>query len=154
MAGGKIVERVVVKDVSYGIPHRTHHMLHRTLGVFGIGAVSAFLIGCLAHTSDRSEGAIQNANHLAKGDLSRSLNERIAAPHPSTTGEEAGPFERQEDLFKKFDWDMLSCRDLVALQRRLAMHKGQLEQGAKSVLTFFRKLHKEGRFIPSELIKN
>ena len=115
MAGGKIVERVVVKDAGNGIPHRTHHMLYRTLGVFGIRAVSAFLIGGLAHTSDGSEGAIQNANHLAKGDLSRRLDECVAAFHPSTTGEEAGSFERQEDLFKKFDWNMLSCRDLVAL---------------------------------------
>jgi hypothetical protein len=30
----------------------------------------------------------------------------------------------------------------VALQRRLAMYKSQLEQGTKSVLTFFRKLHR------------
>ena len=137
MAGGKIVERVVVKDVGNGISHRTHDMLYRTLGVFGIGAISAFLIGCLAHTSDGSEGAIQNANHLAEGDLSRRLDERVAALHPSTTGEEAGPFERQEDLFKKFDRDMLAGRDLVPLECHLAMHKRQLKQGTKSVLTFF-----------------
>lgn len=115
MAGGKIVERVVVKDVGNSIPYRAHHMLHRTLGVFGIGAVSAFLIGRLAHTSDGSERAIQNANHLAKGDLSRRLDECVAAFHSSTAGEEAGSFERQENLFKKFDRDMLACRDLVAL---------------------------------------
>ena len=92
MAGSEIVERVVVKDVGNGITHRTHHMLHRTLGVFGIGAVSAFLIGCLTHTSDGSEGAIQNANHLAEGDFSRRLDECIAALHPSTTGEKPGSF--------------------------------------------------------------
>ena len=115
MAGGEVVEGVVVQDTGNGITHRTHHMLHRTLGMFGIGAVSAFLIGRLAHTSDGSKGAIQNANHLPEGNLSRRLNQCVTALLSSTTREETGSFQCQEDLFKKFDRDMLARRDLVAL---------------------------------------
>ena len=153
MPGGEVVERVVVQDIGDGITHRTHHMLHRTLGMFGIGAVPAFLIGRLAHTSDGSKGAIQNANHLAKGNLSRRLNQCVAPLHPSTTREEAGSFQCQEDLFKKFDWDMLARRDLVALQCPSAMHESELKQCTKSVLAFFRELHGQVNVIQSELIK-
>ena len=115
MSGDEVVERVVVQDPGDGITDRTHHVLYRTLRVFGIGAVSTFLIGRLTHTSDGSERAIQNADHLAEGDLSRRLDQCVAALHPSTTREEAGSFQCQEDLFEKFDRDMLAGRDLLPL---------------------------------------
>lgn len=153
MPGDEVVERVVVQDTGNGITHRTHRMLHRTSGMFGIGAVSAFLISRLAHTSDGSEGAIQNADHLTEGNLSRRLDQCVTALHPSTTREEAGSFQCQEDLFKEFDWDMLACCDLVALECSLAMDKGEFKQCAKSVLAFFRELHGQVDMIPSELIK-
>jgi hypothetical protein len=140
MPGGEVVERVVVEDTGDGITHRTHRMLYRALGVFGVGAVCAFLLGRLTHTSDGSEGAIQNANHLTKGNLSRRFDKRIPALHPSTTREKAGSFQCQEDLFKKFERDMLTSGDLMALER--PMCKSQFKECPKSVLTFFRKLHR------------
>src|ERR1043165_2338712 len=116
-------------------------MLHRTLGVIGIGAVLAFLIGRLAHASDGSEGAIQNTNDLAEGNFLRRFNQCVATLHSSTARKEAGAFQSQQDLFKKFDRDMLACRNLVALQSHLAILKSELEQCAKSVLAFLRELH-------------
>ena len=153
MPGDEVVERVVVQDIGNRITDRTHHVLHRTLGVFGIGTVPALLIGRLAHTSDGSEGAVQNANHLAEGNLSRRLNQCVAALHPSTTREETSSFQCQEDLFEKFDWDMLAGCDLVPLECSLAMRKGELKQGTESVLAFFGKLHGQVDLISSELIK-
>jgi hypothetical protein len=54
---------------------------------------------------------------LAEGDFSRRFNEGITALYPSTAREEAGSLQCQENLFKKFDRDMLTCRNLVALKR-------------------------------------
>src|SRR4029079_16650144 len=116
-------------------------MLYWPLGVFGIGAVLAFLIGRLAHASDGSEGAIQNTNDLAEGNFFRRFNQRVASLHSSTARKEAGSFQGRQDLFKKFDRDMLACCNLVALQCHLAVNEGELEQCAKSVLTLLRELH-------------
>ena len=112
MTGDKVVERVVVQDIGNGIAHRTHHMLHRALGMFGIGAVAAFLISRLAHTSNGSERAVQNANDLAEGYLSRRFDQCIAALHSSTTCEQSGPFQREKNLLKELHRDMLALRDL------------------------------------------
>ena len=137
MSGDKVVERIVIQDTGNGITHRTHHMLYWTLRVLGIGAVSAFLIGRLAHASDGGEGAIQNANDLAESNFSRGLNECIATLHSSATREKPGSFQCQEDLFEKFNRDMLASRDVMALERHRAMREGKLKQCTKSVLTFF-----------------
>jgi hypothetical protein len=64
---------------------------------------------------------------LAEGNLSRRLDQCVAALHPSTTREEAGSFQCQEDLFKKFDRDMLACCDLAALECPLAMDEGEFK---------------------------
>jgi hypothetical protein len=42
----------------------------------------------------------------------------------------------------------------VPLECNLAMHKRELKQGTKSVLTFFRQPHSSVDLFPSELIKN
>ena len=137
MSGDKVVKCVVVQDTDDGITHRTHHVLHWTLRVLGIGAVSAFLIGRLAHTSDGGKGAIQNANDLAESYLSRGLNECIATLRSSATREKPGSFQCQEDLFKKFNRDMLASRDVMALERHFSIHEGKLKQCTKPVLAFF-----------------
>jgi hypothetical protein len=102
-------------------------MLYRTLSMFGIWAVLAFLVGCFAYTPDRGEWPVQGTNHLAEGDFSRRFNEGITALYPSTAREESSSLQCQENLFKKFDWDMLTCRNLVALKRELAMREGELK---------------------------
>ena len=137
MSGDEVIERVVVQDPGDGITDRTHHVLYRTLRVFGIGAVSTFLIGGLTHASDGGEGAIQNTNHLTEGNLSRGLNECIATLRSSATREKPCSFQCQEDLFKKFNRNMLASRDLMALECRLAMHEGKLKQMHEVRTRFF-----------------
>src|ERR1044072_772807 len=117
MSGDEVVERVMVQDIRDGVTHRTHHMLHRTLGMLGIRTVLAFQIGRLAHASDGSERAIQNANDLAERNLSWRLNQCIAPLHPSSARKKAGSFQSQENLFKKLYRDMLGGRGGVALVR-------------------------------------
>ena len=63
----KIRERVVVQDIGNGITHCTHHMLHRALGMFRIGAVAAFLVGRLAQHIRWERGGHPKCESLDQG---------------------------------------------------------------------------------------
>src|SRR5881409_1122521 len=71
----EVAELVVVQDVRDGVAHAEHRVLDRTALLLRIGTVAAFLIGGLADTADRREGAVQNSDHLAESDVLGRLDE-------------------------------------------------------------------------------
>lgn len=99
MACCKIIERTIIEDAGNGIADRAHHMLDRALGFVRIGAIPTFLIGGLAHAADGGKRTIQDADHLPDGDVSRGLDQGIAAFETAPAGQQSRPFQRQKDLF-------------------------------------------------------
>ena len=118
----------MVENVCDGIPHLTHGLLERARGFGGVGAVRAFLVGGFADAADRGQGAIQNTDDLAKRDFFRRFDKGIAAPDSSTTGQQAGAFQGEQDLFEKFDRDVLPFCNFMTLEHASAVRLAEFEQ--------------------------
>ena len=106
----------MIENIGNGIAHFTHGLLQRTGGRGGIGTVRALLIRGFADTTDGSQGPVQDTDHLTERDVFRGFDQRIASPDSSATGQEAGAFQGEQDLFEELDRNILSIGDLMALK--------------------------------------
>jgi len=118
----------MVENVCDGIPHLTHGLLERARRFGRVGTVRALLVGGLADAADWGEGSIQDTDDLAKRDFFRRFDEGIAAPDSSPTGQQAGAFQGEQDLFEKFDRDILPFCNFMTLEHASAVRLAEFEQ--------------------------
>lgn len=104
--------------------------------MIGVRAVAAFLVSGFADATDGSQWAIEDSDDLPQCNFFRRFDQAVASLDPSTAGEEAGSFERKENLFQEFDRDVLACRNVLPLQGRHSVRHGEFEERAKSIFTF------------------
>ena len=119
----------MVKDPGDGVTYGSHHVLYRTSCLVGIGAVAAFLVRRFADATDRGQGAVENPDDLAQGNVFGRLDEGVAAFHAAPARQKAGTLEGEKNLFQEFHRDVLSLRDIVALQRGLSVGECQFQEG-------------------------
>ena len=127
---------MIIQDVGDGVANRSHDVLDRATGMISVRAVAAFLVGSFADTADGSQWSVKDSDDLSQGNLVRWFDQAVAALDASPAGEETGPLECQEDLLKKFDRDVLTCRNVLSLQGCHAVRHGEFEERAKSIFTF------------------
>lgn len=142
----------MVENVGNGIPDFTHGLLERARGFGCVGTVRALLVGGLADAADRGEGSIQDTDDLAKRDFFRRFDKGIAAPDSSPTGQQAGAFQREENLFQEFHRDILPFCNFMALEDTPAIGLAQFEQCPEAIFAFLGELH-AGEILSSELLK-
>ena len=105
----------MIQDPSNRIANSTHDVLKRAPRLSRIGAFLTFVKGCFADAADWSKGAIKNADNLTEGDVLRLFDQPIPSLDPSAAGENACPFECQEDLLEKLDRNVLTCSNILPL---------------------------------------
>jgi hypothetical protein len=105
----------MIQNIGDGIANLTHRILQRTVGLGRVGTVAALLIGGFAHTGNRCEWPVQDTDHLTQSYLVGRLDQPVAAFDASTTSEQPGPFQREKNLLKELNRDMLALGNLMSL---------------------------------------
>ena len=136
----------MVQDACDRVSNSSHDVLDGTLRLVCIRAIATFLVGGLADASDGRQWSIESADDLPERDVFRRFDQAIAASHAAPTGQQPCPFQRQKNLFEKFDWNMLASGNFMALQRRFAVCECELQQSSQRILTFLGQFHSGRNF--------
>lgn len=131
----------MVKNLGNGMAHLAHDLLQRATRFRGVRAVGTFLVGRFADAADGGQGAVQQSDYLAQGDLVGWLDQDIAAADPAATGQKAGMLQLQENLLQKFHRNMLPFGDVLPLEAAFPIVPGEFNEGTEGVLAFFGKFH-------------
>ena len=99
-------------------------------------AVGAAPIGNARQTGQRRDRPVDDAQHLAEGDLGGRHQQPIAAELAALAHDDAVVLQLEQDLLEEFAGDALLRRDLA--DHHGIARAGQRDQGAKSVFGFLR----------------
>jgi len=129
----------MIENVRDRIAYIQHDALDRTClmsALLGIRTIATFLIGGFADAGDRRQWAVKNANDLTQCNLMWRFNKTVASRDSTAAGQQACVFEREQNLFKKFDGNVLSFRNLLPLQQVMAIVGSQLRESPERILAF------------------
>jgi len=130
----------MIENIRDRIAHVQHDALNRA-GVVaflvGVWAVAALLIGGFTDACDRCKRSIQNTDHLSQGNVVRRFEKTIPTAHTAPAREQTGIFQRQQDLLKKLDGNLLLFGNFMTLDEMLAVVFSQCDERSKGILAFF-----------------